>query len=326
MGDLKISVVIPTYNGLERLKRTIESVRAQSFAAHEIIIVDDGSTDETPTIATLLGDAIVYVRTRNGGQQRARNYGVSIATGDWIALLDHDDMWEPDYLAEVNGLVHAHGVDVTLCNSRTWEEDDQGGGAWNDENRFLTHAPAGYWEKVGASPTDRWSALDRYDYASYIAWHPSQTSMFTIRRDLYLSLGGFDERMRGMGSENFEFEIRALRAANVGLIWRPLVRMTRHDSNASLDQHQMTMDLVETLLFAMDRHGLNPAEMAVVREALQDRLPDAISGSFTLGRYAEMRRYIAMSTRPLSLKARMKAVIGRLPKPAARGISKLLGA
>src|SRR4051812_27917089 len=120
MGDLKISVVIPTYNGLDRLKRTIASVRAQSFPAHEIIVIDDGSTDDTPTIAEVCGDAIRYVRTTNGGQQRARNHGVSLATGEWIALLDHDDIWEPDYLAEVDALVAAHGVDVTLCNSRTW--------------------------------------------------------------------------------------------------------------------------------------------------------------------------------------------------------------
>src|SRR5258708_39227798 len=95
---LRISVIIPTYNGFERLKTTIQSVLDQSFAPTDIIVVDDGSTDRTPEIASIYGDRIRYIRTENGGQQRARNHGVSISTGTWIALLDHDDMWEPDYL------------------------------------------------------------------------------------------------------------------------------------------------------------------------------------------------------------------------------------
>lgn len=328
--SLRISVIIPTYNSLDRLTRTIRSVLDQSFAAHEIIVVDDGSTDDTPAIADIYGDAIRYVRTANGGQQRARNHGVSLATGDWIALLDHDDLWEPGYLAAIDALVEASGVDVVMSNSRTWQEDSgqedgAGGGSWKDENRFLTHAPAGYWAKVGADLADRCSILDRYDYASYLAWHPQQTSMFSLRRDLYLALGGFDEAMRGKGSENFEFEIRALRVARVGLIWDPLVRMIRHDSNASLDGYRMTMDLADTLLFAKDRHGLNAAEIAAVDAELQRRLPLAISSSFALGDHTAMRRYRALYHGPISGKMRAKIAVAALPRPIGNVIKGLLG-
>jgi glycosyltransferase involved in cell wall biosynthesis len=323
-ANLRVSVVIPTYNGFERLKATIRSVLDQNFPAAEIIVVDDGSSDRTPDIAEVYAGQIRYVRTANGGQQRARNHGVGLATGNWVALLDHDDAWEPDYLGEVNALVRAHKVDMTMCNSRTWQESSVGG-AWKDEHRFTRFAPPGYWDRVGADPSDRWTILDRYDYASYLDFHPSQTSMVTISRDLYQSLGGFDERLRGSGAENFEFEIRALRVARVGLIWRPLVRMVRHNANASLDGSRMTMDLVDCLHFGLEHHGLNDDEREIVRQQLQKRLPPAIDGAFALGQYATVRDYARELRGGLSAKARVKSAVAALPAPLARIIAKALG-
>jgi glycosyltransferase involved in cell wall biosynthesis len=322
--DLRCSVIIPTYNGFERLKATIRSVLDQTFPAAEIVVVDDGSTDRTPEITELFAGRIRYERTANGGQQRARNHGVSLSTGNWIALLDHDDAWEPEYLAEVNALVRAHPVDMTLCNSRTWQEN-AAGGAWKDEHRFTQFAPPGYWDRVGANPSDRWTILHRYDYASYFDFHPSQTSMVTIRRDLYQSLGGFDERLRGSGAENFEFEIRALRVARVGLIWRPLVRMVRHNANASLDGSRMTMDLVDCLHFALEHHGLAEDERAIVRQQLRKRLPPAIDGAFALGQYAAVRDYAREYRGELSMKTRVKTTVAALPTPLARFIASALG-
>lgn len=323
--SFRISVIIPTYNGFDRLKKTIQSVLDQTFAPAEVIVIDDGSTDRTPEVASMFADRIRYIRTQNGGQQRARNYGVGLSTGNLIALLDHDDMWDPEYLAEVNALVRSNSVDVTLCNSRTWQEAADGG-AWKDSNRFMRFAPPGYWTRVGANPSSRWTILDRYDYESYVNFHPSQTSMFTIRRDLYESLGGFDERMRGSGMENFEFEMRVLRVARVGLIWRSLVTMVRHSANASFDGSRMTMDAIASFHFALEHHGLDRNERAIIEALLQKRLPDAIGGAFTLGEYAAIRRYRRNYHGRLSLKALLKCTIACLPPPLARTTARLLGA
>jgi glycosyltransferase involved in cell wall biosynthesis len=324
-GDLRFSVIIPTYNGFERLKTTICSVLDQTRAPTEIIVVDDGSTDRTPEIADIFAGQVRYERTANGGQQRARNHGVRLSTGNWIALLDHDDAWEPEYLAEVAALVRAHPVDMTLCNSRTWQEN-AAGGAWKDEHRFTQFAPPGYWDRVGADPCDRWTTLDRYDYASYLDFHPAQTSMVTIRRDLYQMLGGFDERLRGSGAENFEFEMRALRVARVGLIWRPLVRMVRHDANASLDGSRMTIDLVACLHFALTHHGLTQDERSIVHHQLQKSLLPAIDGAFALREYARVRAYNREYGGALPAKTRLKCAIAELPGPLARMIAFALGA
>lgn len=324
-ADLRISVIVPTYNSPARLKATLGSVCDQHFPAAEIIVVDDGSTDDTIDVANIFADRIRYVRTANGGQQRARNHGVSLSTGNWIALLDHDDLWEKEYLAEVNALVRAHGVDMTMCNSRTWEEDGQGG-RWANNHRFTQFAPPGYWKRVGADPTDHWSILERYDYAAYLEFHPLQTSMVTIRRDLYAALGGYDERMRGNGAENLEFEMRALRAARVGLIWQPLVKMVRHDANASLDMAQMAIDVTDCLRFATLHHGLNDQERGIVERERDRRLTSAIYGAFELGKYDAVRTYWREYRGARSWKMYLKYWISLLPRPAARILARWAGA
>ncbi|MEP6786329.1 MAG: glycosyltransferase [Sphingomonadales bacterium] len=320
-APVTISVVIPTYNGLARLTTTIASVLAQTSPATEIIVVDDGSTDDTPRIQEIYGDRILYKRVENGGQQRARNIGVAMATGEWIALLDHDDQFEPEYLAEVRALIDAYpNVDATISNSRTWQE----AGHWEHASKFTDHAPVGYWEAVGAKPNDRWSILDRYDYVRYLDFHPAQTSMFVVKSAVYEAIGGFDERMRGSGAENFEFEMRLLRIAPVGLIWQPLVRMIRHTSNLSLDGNRMAMDVVDCLQFAAREHGLDEREQAIVAAEIQSRLPHAISGAFALQDFKALRRYEALALGDLPWKLRLKSAIGQLPQPLARRLATTL--
>jgi glycosyltransferase involved in cell wall biosynthesis len=93
---MKISVVIPAYNAAAFLPRSIASVRAQTLQPVEVIVVDDGSTDDTTAVAAGLGVRVI-TRT-NSGPSAARNTGIQMASGDWIALLDADDRWSPEKL------------------------------------------------------------------------------------------------------------------------------------------------------------------------------------------------------------------------------------
>ncbi|MEA2091113.1 MAG: glycosyltransferase [Campylobacterota bacterium] len=96
---MQISVVIPTYNRYEALKRALASVYAQTHKAKEIIIIDDGSTDETSQIIKLFPD-IKYFYQKNSGVSSARNLGIEKSESEWIAFLDSDDEWHPDKLGE----------------------------------------------------------------------------------------------------------------------------------------------------------------------------------------------------------------------------------
>ncbi len=93
----RISVVVPAYNAAKFLPEAIESITSQSLAPSEIIVVDDGSKDDTLSIAQALCDQVVV--QENQGAGAARNAGVSASSGDYLAFLDADDLWSPDKLS-----------------------------------------------------------------------------------------------------------------------------------------------------------------------------------------------------------------------------------
>ncbi|NCQ47202.1 MAG: glycosyltransferase family 2 protein [Shewanella frigidimarina] len=98
MCTIKFSIIIPTYNNASTLKRAVDSIIAQKYVAHEIIIIDDGSTDETSEVVSKFGSQVIYRRQKNCGVSVARNFGASIASGDWLAFLDADDTYTPNRL------------------------------------------------------------------------------------------------------------------------------------------------------------------------------------------------------------------------------------
>lgn len=100
-----ISVVIPAYNSAQCIGRAIDSVLAQTFVDYEIIVVDDGSTDNTAEIASQYGNKINYIYQDNGGASAARNTGIKAAQYEWIAFLDSDDEWLPEKLELQMGLL-----------------------------------------------------------------------------------------------------------------------------------------------------------------------------------------------------------------------------
>jgi glycosyltransferase involved in cell wall biosynthesis len=97
----RVSVIIPSYNSGRFLAESIESVLAQTLPPQEVIVVDDGSTDDTPAVAAHFEGRIVYHRQANRGVSAARNAGIERATGNWLAFLDADDLWEPEKLERV---------------------------------------------------------------------------------------------------------------------------------------------------------------------------------------------------------------------------------
>ena len=105
---LKFSVVIPVYNGASTIQRALDSVIAQSYENYEIIVVDDASTDQTNDILQGYGEQIILIqKVINSGGSVARNAGMDVATGDYIAFLDADDTWHPDKLSLMNAILEA---------------------------------------------------------------------------------------------------------------------------------------------------------------------------------------------------------------------------
>lgn len=118
---MRVSVVIPAYNAEATLADALDSVLAQTRPPDEIIVVDDGSRDGTATLAESYGPrGVKLLRRENGGPGRARNTGITAATGELVALLDADDAWATDKLARQLPLFERHPLLVAAAGAWTW--------------------------------------------------------------------------------------------------------------------------------------------------------------------------------------------------------------
>jgi glycosyltransferase involved in cell wall biosynthesis len=123
IGINKISVIIPTYNRASVLPRSIDSLLAQSLAADEIIVVDDGSTDKTRELIEEKYPQIIFISQNNKGVSAARNVGIQNSTGNWICLLDSDDSWQ-SYKLEKQIQKLTDNPEYLICHTNeTWYRD-----------------------------------------------------------------------------------------------------------------------------------------------------------------------------------------------------------
>jgi glycosyltransferase involved in cell wall biosynthesis len=120
-----ISVIVPTYNCGRYLRESLESVFAQTDPDFEVVVVDDGSTDDTPRVLAEYAGRITLIQGAHGGLSAARNLGLARASGEWIAFHDADDVAVPDRLAWSRAFLRDHpAFDTVFCNGRRMEADD----------------------------------------------------------------------------------------------------------------------------------------------------------------------------------------------------------
>jgi glycosyltransferase involved in cell wall biosynthesis len=98
MSQPSVSCIVPVYNGERYLNEALESIFAQSYRPSEVIVVDDGSTDSTAAVVACYGSQVRYLWEPNSGPATARNLGLSVALGEFVAFLDADDLWHPEKL------------------------------------------------------------------------------------------------------------------------------------------------------------------------------------------------------------------------------------
>ncbi len=114
-----VSVVIPAFNAAAYLGEALESVFAQTYQPLEVIVVDDGSEDDTPRVVAAYAGKVTYIRKQRGGPASARNAGIRAAKGEWIAFQDADDIWLPNLLGKlVKGALET-GADLVFCDALT---------------------------------------------------------------------------------------------------------------------------------------------------------------------------------------------------------------
>lgn len=117
---IKVSVIIPTYNRASILPRALDSVIKQTYQVDQIIVIDDGSTDETKDLINTVYPQIDFISQQNKGVSAARNIGIKKATSDWICLLDSDDSWQPDKLEKQIQAITENPEYLTCHTNETW--------------------------------------------------------------------------------------------------------------------------------------------------------------------------------------------------------------
>jgi cellulose synthase/poly-beta-1,6-N-acetylglucosamine synthase-like glycosyltransferase len=165
------SVVIPSYNRINFLLRTLDSVWSQNFTDFEVIVVDDGSTDDTIKRLAALATPARLVTQANRGPGSARNIGANVARGKYIAFLDSDDLWFPWTLATFAELVHTHNAPSILSG------------------KLMEFSSETELENIRAEPTSA-EAFPDY-FASAGAQYFVGAGMMVLRRDTFLESGGF---------------------------------------------------------------------------------------------------------------------------------------
>lgn len=222
---MRISVVIPAYNAAAFIADTIASVRKQTLAPHEIVVVDDGSVDGTAAVARALGCRVLV--QSNGGVCTARNAGILAAEGDWIALLDHDDIWLPGKL-DRQARAAALCPDV-MCFATDFvrQRTDGDGTPCLDDSRYA-------FDRVTTEPVEG-TILRCPELGSEvlgIGWFLYPSSML-IRRDTLLAAGMFRPEQRLC--EDVDCFLRVLARTQLVLVREPLWCWREHSGNTSRD-------------------------------------------------------------------------------------------
>ena len=118
MSQLVVSVIVPVYNVGDFISECVKSIQKQTFGQWEVILVDDGSSDHSADVIKKLveqDDRLRLISQANGGVSKARNTGILNARGEYLAFLDGDDMWEPNFLEELLAAITMHEVDMAYC-------------------------------------------------------------------------------------------------------------------------------------------------------------------------------------------------------------------
>ncbi|HDI58775.1 MAG TPA: glycosyltransferase [Desulfobacteraceae bacterium] len=269
----QVSVILPTYNRAGWLAEAVDSVLGQEYAAFELIVVDDGSSDETPQVLAAYGDRLRVLRLENGGVSRARNRGVAVSRGELLAFLDSDDLWQPGKLAAQVAFMEAH-PEIAICQT---EE------IWIRNGRRV-------------NPRRRHRKSDGMFFERSLELCLVSPSAVMMRRSLFEAFGGFDETLPAC--EDYDLWLRIGCRHPVGLIDAPLVvKRGGHADQLSrmpgLDRYRIRA--IAKLLAA---GVLDPGQQAAAVAVLRAKCHIYAAGCRKRGRRQEARFYEALAANP----------------------------
>ncbi|MFL6255483.1 MAG: glycosyltransferase family 2 protein [Pyrinomonadaceae bacterium] len=267
-----VSVIMPAYNSGRYLAESVRSVQAQTFGGWELIIVDDGSTDDTAAVAQSLVDAdprVRYVARPNGGQGAARNTGLGTARGRLVAFLDSDDLWLPEKLAAQLAVLEETGADLVYTDGYIFSDD---GAEWPDEQFLIVPG-----ERRGVEM-----------FRTLFASNRIATLSVLVKREALDAVGLFDEERAYQNCEDYDLWMRLAKwGASFYGMTEKLMRYRRHAAATTYSASRLLSPMLALIL----KHAPDPAlDPALVKSRVRGLYRDLISALVAEGRVEEARR------------------------------------
>jgi len=232
-----VTVAISTYNRASLVREALESVFAQTYSDYDVVVVDNGSTDDTREALRPFEDRIRYVQQENRGRAGGRNRAIELATGRFVAFLDSDDLWLPDKLERQVPLLEANAR-VGLVHGHTEAIGEQGELLPEETARLRILFDAAHLRPV--------------TYAGYVLECLCLTSTIVVRREAFDRVGAYDP---AVGLEDLDLYLRVLREYDIVFLGgAPLARYRLHESQTPneelaqgrIDAMHKHLELIET--------------------------------------------------------------------------------
>ncbi len=209
MTPFSVTVIVPTFNRAKYINECIDSLLAQTVPALEVIVVDDGSDDDTAARIAAYGHSVHYVRKTNGGKPSAVNMGLGLAKGQWIWIFDDDDVAMPDAIEQRLGALADHPGAGFVYSSHHLGRD----GANHRIDRGRLYTPPHY--------------PDASFFLEMMRGCFFHLNSALVKRELYDLLGGLDPLL--LSSEDYDFQIRLARVARPAFCASPSFVFRQHD-------------------------------------------------------------------------------------------------
>lgn len=297
-----VSVIIPTYNNGQFIKEAIDSALSQTYSETEIIVIDDGSTDNTRKIVEKYKDRVKYLYKENSGSASARNMGIRESSGKFIAFLDSDDVWEDKKLEEqVRALQNNQEAALIYCG-KLWVGEDGN----PIKHEFTQHEFPEGW------------IFEKLFEANYI----SSASCVVARKDAILLVGGFNESPVFRNAQDYELWLRITARYRCLSISKALVLYRRHAGNvtkrteASIRGHLAALNSAVNLFLDKEVDVRNYSGQVNVRDRMKRAYEQAVISLFYAGEYKAVKSlgWEALSRNYYSVGLLLKWCISLLPR------------
>jgi len=265
-----VSVILPTYNRGWIVAEAIESVLSQTFKDYELIVVDDGSTDDTAKILQGFQDHILVITQENRGVSAARNRGMAKARGRYFAFLDSDDLWLSEKLSEQTSFFASH-PHALICQT---EE---------------------IWIRNGArvNPKEKHKKLSGDIFIPSLALCLVSPSAVMIRRELFDDVGGFDESLPAC--EDYDLWLRVSWKYPVYLINKFLIMKRGGHADQLSRAYGLDRFRIAALKKVMKNCPLSPAQFYSAAEMMRKKCSVYAGGCEKRGRLEEAKYYVNLA-------------------------------